>query len=426
MIVSADWIFPVTSPPLVGHCVVVEGGKIHEIRPVRSSDPVNHGATLLLPGFINAHTHLAYTALRDQFDDLSFFPWIRALTETKYKILNDEDIALSTQLGVSECLRSGITTVADMSDLEASLRVLSKSPMRGIFYWEVFGVEKEAADETWRSLDSRFHQLKASFETSRLKLGISPHACYTVRPELYRKIAGWAKENQVPVSFHVAESEAEEDFVANNRGPIADFLRTRASDWKFLGSSSIEHLYQTGIFETRPLVAHAVQSSDSDLEILKQSGVRVAHCPKSNARFVHGIAPVYEMIQKGIPVSLGTDSAASSKRLDLLEEGRLALQYQRSGYGSLLSNQKMLEMLTIDGARAMNLEKEIGSLEIGKQADMVLVNIPASCTTADQVLNHLIWNTKVSDIQKTFVSGEEASLSEPDLSTLSAKLSRKV
>jgi cytosine/adenosine deaminase-related metal-dependent hydrolase len=412
MIISARWIFPVTSTPLHNHALLVDEDRIREIRPLRESDP-DPGEICLLPGFVNAHTHLAYTALRNNFDHLPFFAWIRKITEVK-QFLSHEDVFFSTQLGISECLRHGITTVADMSDLEGSLETLSASPLRGIFYWEVFGVEKDAADRTWADVDDRYERLKDKYSSNRLRIGISPHAPYTVRPSLYRRIAEWAIRRQVPLSFHVSESKAEEDFIGQGKGIIADFLRERAADWTILGRTSIQHLYKTGIFETKPLIAHAVQASNQDLNILRESNVAVAHCPKSNAKFGHGIAPVHTMIEKGIRVAIGTDSAASNNRLDLLEEARFALLQQRSRYQEqILSEQKMLEMMTIDGARALQLDAEIGSLEIGKLADLALIRIPAGYSSADQVLNHLIHTASGSDVLKTFISGKEVRLEAP-------------
>ena len=422
MILAADWIFPVTGNPLPKHAIVVENGRIQEIRPALPGDPF-HSEACILPGLINSHTHLAYTALRNLFDDLSFFPWIRKLTDTKYNILTEEDLILSTKLGVAECLRSGITTVADMSDVEPALAVLANSPLRGTFYWEVFGVEKDAAVQTWTGLKDKYHGLKNRYSTAKLKLGISPHASYTVRPELYSQIAAWAIEEDLPISFHVAESKAEEDFICKRDGVIAEFLRERSADWTFGEGSSIQHLARTRIFETRPLVAHAVQASEADLEILAAAGVAVAYCPKSNAKFSHGIAPVDSMTAKGIRVSLGTDSAASNNRFDLFEEARFGLLQQRSRYQQqVLSEQKMLEMMTIEGAHAMGLSKEIGSLEVGKFADLILVRIPSHYNSGNQVLNHLIHNCTASDVLKTFIQGEEQTYEVPDVSAIYSKV----
>jgi 5-methylthioadenosine/S-adenosylhomocysteine deaminase len=408
MIIAADWVFPVTSAPLQKHAVVIENQRIREIRPFHASDPYVAG-TCILPGLINTHTHLAYTGLRNQFDQEPFFSWIRKLTKTKYEVLTQKDFADGTRLGIDENLRAGITTVADLSDIEASLKVLSESPLRGIFYWEVFGVEKEQAEKTWNTLPGTYHRLKQKYESSKLRIGISPHSCYTVRPELYEKIGKWAVDEKIPLSFHVAESGEEEAFVSSRKGVIAEFLHERAADWNFLGASSISHLEKTGIFLTHPLVAHAVQASNEDLQILADADVPVSYCPKSNAKFGHGIAPVVAMLDKGIRVALGSDSAASNNRFDLFEEARFGLLQQRSREKNhVLSEQQMLEMMTIRGAEALGMETDIGSLESNKLADVIVVKIPTHYQTGSQVLNHLIHNTTASDVMKTVIGGKAA------------------
>jgi cytosine/adenosine deaminase-related metal-dependent hydrolase len=358
--VTAEWIFPVTAPPLHRHAIVIRSGIIQSIRPLLVDEQCIPGSCII-PGLINSHTHLAYTALRNLFDDLSFFPWIRKLTEVKYEKLNEEDIAVSTRLGIAECIRGGITTVADLCDFEIALQKLSESPLRGIFYWEVFGIEKRQADETWKKIQDYFPKLVSTYTSTRLQIGISPHACFTVRPELYQQIAKWAADNRIPVSFHAAESREEEEFIGQRTGPIQEFIQKRAADWKILGKTSISHLRETGIFETRPLLAHLVQASDSDLDVIKSYDIPVAHCPKSNAKFAHGIAPVTSMLDRGIRVCMGTDSAASNNRLDLFEEARFAFLQQRSREGKpVLTEQQILEMMTIRGAESLNMKNIVG------------------------------------------------------------------
>jgi cytosine/adenosine deaminase-related metal-dependent hydrolase len=411
---SAEWIFPVTSPPLRQHTIEIRNGAISKIRPSQRSDTILP-ETCIIPGLINSHTHLAYTALRNLFDDLDFFPWIRKITETKYQKMSENDVAVSTRLGINECLRAGITTVADMCDFEVALKTLSESPLRGAFYWEIFGVEKEHAAKTWSDLQQIYPSLKSKYQTDRLKVGLSPHAVYTVRPELYSDIAQMAVREKIPISFHVAESREEEEFIGSRSGVIQKFLEKRALDWKILGNSSIAHLAKTGIFETKPLLAHLVQASSQDMDILQNYKISIAHCPKSNAKFAHGIAPITKLINRGFRVCLGTDSAASNNRLDLFEEARFALLQQRNlEQRHAVSEQQLLEMMTIRGAEALGMEKEVGSLEIGKQADLVAVNVPGFYADSSQMLHHLIHNCTAADVTKTIISGNEVSRSDPD------------
>jgi cytosine/adenosine deaminase-related metal-dependent hydrolase len=423
--VTAEWIFPVTAPALRRHAIEIQNGIIQKIRPISSNDEFIPGSCII-PGLVNAHTHLAYTALRNLFDDLSFFPWIRKLTEAKYEKLTEEDIAISTRLGIAECIRGGITTVADLCDFEVALMELSKSPLRGIFYWEVFGVEKQQAEESWKKIQEYFPKLVSTYRGPRLQIGISPHACFTVRPELYQQIGKWAVENDVPVSFHAAESREEEEFIGQRSGPIQDFLQKRAADWKILGKTSITHLRETGIFETKPLLAHLVQANDSDLDVIKSYDISVVHCPKSNAKFAHGIAPVTSMLDRGIRVCIGTDSAASNNRLDMFEEARFAFLQQRSRLGKpVLTEQQILEMMTIRGAESLKMEKLIGSVETGKQADLTVLNMPAYYKSASQILHHIIHNVTAADVLHTIINGElvTADVSDSDVARIYTKLS---
>jgi cytosine/adenosine deaminase-related metal-dependent hydrolase len=427
IMLGADWIFPVTSPPLQKHALEIESGKIRTIRPLRDSESCQPGSCLL-PGLVNVHTHLAYTSLRNLFDDLSFFPWIRKLTETKYQQLSDVDIEASTYLGIQECLSSGITTVADMSDHEASLRRLSQSPLRGIFYWEIFGVEREAAEQSFANLQRSYPVFHDQYSSDRLQIGVSPHSCYTVRPELFQKVAVYALEKEIPISFHLSESREEEEFIQKRSGPIHDFLQHRASDWKFGARSVVSHLEPTGIFQTRPLLAHLVQVDEEDLAILEKYNISIAHCPKSNSKFAHGIAPLMEFLRRKFRIGLGTDSAASNNRLDLFEEGRFAMYQQRIRTSSLsISEQEILELLTIRGASALNLEDRIGSLESGKAADVIELKIPAFYTEAAQVLRHLVYNAVAADVIRTYIDGIPVMLPDKteEIKEIYRKLSNK-
>jgi cytosine/adenosine deaminase-related metal-dependent hydrolase len=422
--ITAEWIFPVTAPALHDHAIEIQNGIIQNIRPISANEECIPGSCII-PGLINAHTHLAYTALRNLFDDLSFFPWIRKLTEVKYEKLTEDDVATSTRLGIAECIRGGVTTVADLCDFEVALRELSASPLRGTFYWEVFGVEKQQAAESWNKIQQYFPKLVSMYSSPRLQIGISPHACFTVRPELYQQIGTWAIANNVPVSFHAAESREEEQFIAQRTGPIQDFLQKRAADWKILGKTSITHLRETGIFETKPLLAHVVQANHSDLDVIKSYGIAVAHCPKSNAKFAHGIAPVSSMLDRGIRVCIGTDSAASNNSLDMFEEARFAFLQQRAREGKpVLTEQQILEMITIRGAEALRMDKIVGSIESGKNADFAILNIPPYYKRASQVLHHIVHNVRSSDVLHTIINGElvTATVSDSDVARIYTKL----
>jgi cytosine/adenosine deaminase-related metal-dependent hydrolase len=343
----------------------------------------------------------------------------------KYQLMTEADIINSTRLGISESLKAGITTVGDMSDFEPALAALHDSPLKGIFYWEVFGVEMEQALKTWTGLKALYPALQDQYGSDRLRIGVSPHACYTVRPELYSWIAEWAMSEKIPISFHLSESKAEEQFIGQRSGPIQKFLESRAGDWTIKGPTSVAHIEQTGILGTQPLLAHLVQVNSNDVAILHRYNVAVAHCPKSNAKFGHGVAPMDQFLQSQLCVGIGTDSAASNNRLDLFEEARFALfQHRQSVADPALTEQRLLAMMTIEGARALQLENQTGSLEAGKAADMIEVQIPKYYTNHSQVLHHLIYNTTAADVLKTFIDGKEVNVEDvsEDLTDLYKKL----
>jgi 5-methylthioadenosine/S-adenosylhomocysteine deaminase len=242
---------------------------------------------------------------------------------------------------------------------------------------------------------------------------------------LYQQIAKWAVSNNVPVSFHAAESREEEEFIGQRSGPIQNFLEKRAADWKILGKTSITHLRETGIFETKPLLAHLVQANNSDLDVIKSYDIPVAHCPKSNAKFAHGIAPVISMLERGIRVCIGTDSAASNNRLDMFEEARFAFLQQRAREGKpVLTEQQILEMMTIRGADSLKIEKIVGSIESGKHADFAILSIPPYYKSPSQVLYHIVHNVTSADVLHTIINGElvTATVSESDVARIYTKL----
>jgi len=221
-------------------------------------------------------------------------------------------------------------------------------------------------------------------------------------------------ENHCPVSFHLAESVEEEQFIGKQSGIMFDILKDRTRDWKRNGPTTISHLEATGIYKTHPLIAHAVQASPEDIDILARYEVAISHCPKSNAKFGHGIAPVRDFLSQGFRVGLGTDSAASNNRLDMFEEARFALLQQRTRYGSAAMNeQQALELMTIRGAAALQMEDKAGSIEPGKFADFAMIRVPTYYAQSQQVLYHLIHNTIASDVISTYIGGDEVRYKSP-------------
>ena len=389
MILSGRWVVPVSSPPLDHGAIAIEGSRILEVGPLETICKHYPGHLLksfpeaaLLPGLVNVHSHLELTVLRGYLEGLDFWRWIRTLTRTKYDVLTEEDILASALLGSLEALRAGVTTVADPMDIGASLDAVLATGLRGVLYQEVFSPKPEEAEQAVESLKGKMAVLESRLarwpEDARLQpswldgpehvarrrgrvtLGVSPHALFTVSAPLFQKVAGFAQEQNYPVCIHAAESEAETQLVKDGSGPMMESYRQRGIGWDPPCSSPIAYLNNLGILNQSTLLVHCIRMESSDYDTLSKQGVRVAHCPKSNARLQHGWMNLKAMREHHIPTGLGTDSVASNNSMDLFEEMRFAasnpcwMNVETDG----LSTGGALRMATLGGAEVLGLSEK--------------------------------------------------------------------
>lgn len=416
--ITARWVLPVSSPPIEDGALLVRGGRVARCGPRESLEKDAGGCrrlvfadAALLPGLVNVHAHLELTALRGSVEERDFFRWIRRLTRTKLEVLRPEDLLASSYWGALEATRAGVTTVGEVADLGVSREALAASGLRGVLYQEVFGPQPEAAEESFAGLVEKLdaHQEAAG---DRLRVGVSPHAVYTVSAELFERVTRLALERSLPVSIHAAESRAEAAFLERGEGPFAEFLEGRGIRWVPPGCSAIEYLERLGVLEARPLLAHCVHCSRRDAEIIARSGSAVAHCPKSNGKFGHGVAPVAVLEELGVRVGLGSDSVASNNACDLFEEARFGSLLQRlnpqdgrpAGEDAPAA---WLRRLTLGGAEALGLGGLTGSLEEGKCADVIAVDLSSPhLQPLGDVEAALIFSARASDVVFTMVEGE--------------------
>jgi 5-methylthioadenosine/S-adenosylhomocysteine deaminase len=254
--------------------------------------------------------------------------------------------------------------------------------VRGIMFQEVFGPDPSQAEIAMRDLEDRIEKLTLE-QTGLVSLGVSPHAPYTVSDPLYAAAATFANARSLPLAMHIAESEPEYDIVANGTGDFADRWRRRGIPVGPRARSPIALLEQHGALERGPLLIHCVRVDDADIEIMARHRCAVAHCPASNAKFGHGIAPLLPLLAAGIRVGMGSDSVASNNRMDILDEARLAVLIHRAATRKhdAFGVHQALELATIGGARALGLESRVGSLEVGKDADFAGFRIDIPRTT---------------------------------------------
>ncbi len=362
-------MLPVSAPPIRDGAVAIEDGRIAAVGTREELGPgIEYADAAILPGFVNAHSHLEYAVYAGFGDGLPFAPWILIHIERKARIGFDEMEAVA-RLGAAECLTSGITTIGDCSFVGASATAADSLGLRAIVYLEVFG-------ETTEQLASRFEENRARVGgafSDRVMLGVSPHAPYTVSPELYEACFDLG----LPVATHLSESPDEDTWMRFGEGPwkdVADALPPPP------GTSGIRLLAEKGLLRPGLLAAHCVTVDDEEIALLAEHGVSVVHCPRSNALLGCGIAPVRELLDAGLVVGLGTDSPASTPSFDMFEELRAAVSFARARERrpDAMTATQALELATLGSARALGLADDLGSLEPGKLADLVVVSLEGS------------------------------------------------
>lgn len=375
----ARWVVPITAPSIRDGTVVVDGRRIAYVGP-RASAPAGEDVDLedavLLPGLVNAHTHLELTAFRGLMPDVPFRDWIVRLQMAKVTVMNPDRYLDAARLGIAEGVRAGVTTYADTCDSGVALAAMCEMGVRGIMYQEVFAPSAEEARvaEAIAGLRRRLAELEPR-QTPLVRLGVSPHAPYTVSDPLFSFVA----RAGYPVAVHIAESEAETRFVRDGEGPFADGLRSRGIPVAPRARSPIALLDALGVLDARPLLIHAVRIDDADIAMIAAARATVAHCPVSNAKLGHGVAPLDMLLAANVAVGLGSDSMAANDRMDLLEEARSATlaQRTRTGRPDAIAPRDALALATLGGARALGVADRIGSLEVGKEADLAAFPLPA-------------------------------------------------
>lgn len=415
VIYSARWVLPISSPPIPNGAVAIHNSAILAVGPRTKllSDfpgaPSNEfGEAAILPGLVNAHSHLELTVMRGllEKEESDFFAWLRKLTFARMAMTTDDLIASAT-LGAIEAARAGITCLGDSSSLAMQpMRALCEVGLRGIVYQESFGPDPKLAAENLGQLRDQLGEMRA-LETGKVRSGVSPHAPYTVSASQLEMISKLALDDQVPLMIHAAESKAEQAFMTRGAGPFADGLRQRGIEWRAPGVSTIKYLRDLGILDTSPLLAHCITVDENDLDIVRDAGAGVAHCPKSNAKLRHGRAPFENFIRGGLKVGLGSDSVASNNSCDILEEARFATLMARTA-GADVSAEQALFAATLGGARALGLGDQIGALQTGMQADLTVVSLNGSHQQPlTDPVDTLVFSSSGRDVVLTIVAGKE-------------------
>jgi 5-methylthioadenosine/S-adenosylhomocysteine deaminase len=360
--ISADWVLPVDGPPLREAFVAWEDGRIVEVSHGRAER--HYDGAMILPGLVNAHSHLEYAVYAGFGDGRVFGDWLGLHITRKRALVHDEMVAIARR-GAADSLAAGITTTADYSFSGASVTAAAELGLRATVYLEVFGSDPAETAQQFEATRARAH------ESELVTIGISPHAPYTCSLDVYR----WCLSLGIPVGTHLAESAAEHEWLVAGTGPLAVNGDVLVEPTGRRAVATLE-----GVLGPRLLCAHCVHLDDDEIDQLARLDVPVAHCPRSNALLGCGTAPLAGLRTAGVRVGLGTDSPASTPSFDAWEELRTAVYMSRAREQrpDALEAEAALRLATLEAARAIGLDRELGSLTPGKKADITVLSVAGS------------------------------------------------
>ena len=364
----------------------------------RADEVVDCEGAWLMPGLVNCHTHSAMTTLRGIQDDSNLHEWLEDYIWPAERDFTPEVTTQAVKLALIEMLQTGTTTFNDMYnpngvEIGQIHEVVAGSKMRCYFSPTLFSSDVETTEETLARTRIIIEEILA-YNDERFKVMVAPHAPYSCSKDLLKGSLKLAQELQLKLHIHVAETQAENGMILERYGkrPLA-FLK------------DLGYLEHDGVF------AHGVELNEREIAELAVSNIHIAHNPISNLKLASGIAPVTDLVQAGVIVGLATDSVASNNNLDMFEESRTAalLQKMRTGDATQFTIEQALKTMTIEGAKALGIDDQIGSLEVGKQADFLIIQPKGKVHLypEENMLSHLIYAAKGNDVKDVYIAGEQ-------------------
>ena len=365
------------------------------------NDVIEAEGCAVMPGFVQTHIHLCQTLFRGAADDLSLIDWLKKRVWPMEAAHTRESIRASAQLGIAELIKGGTTCALTMETVrhtEEVLRVVQESGFRATVGKCMMdkgeGVPAELHEETSESISESVALIEKwhGKTDGRIRCCFAPRFAVSCTRELLSEVSGLSRKHQVMIHTHASENKNECEIVEGETG-----------------QRNIAYLDSLGISGAHVLLAHCIHLDDEEMSTLARTKTNVAHCPSSNLKLGSGVARVTEMLERGISVSLGADGAPCNNRLDMFTEMRTAALLQKVLQGpEVLPAARTLRLATIDGARALGREKEIGSIEVGKRADVIVVDLdpPHSSPRRDDVCSALVYSAQPSDVRATIIDGQ--------------------
>lgn len=421
MLLSAKYIFPVTSSPVSGGALLVRDDKIADIGDFESlklrypdEEVMDFGMAALLPGFVDLHTKLEMSAMRGIVADLPYAQWLLSILERSSE-LEPSDWYDSAILGGLDALASGITTVADITSTGSSLKAVKKLGLRGVIYREVGAMDKMRVNYAMHSAESDIYKWRQDADPARITVGIAPSSIYANHPQVFQRVSHLATKEDMPLALRLAGTREEYNFVKYGSSMFAvDTMDAEARGyveippWLPFGVTPVRYALNWGAFDApNVMVVYAVHVEDEDINKMREHGVSICMCPRANARLGMGMAPLSEYLKSGFRMGLGTDSPAATDSTDMFSEMRVGLLMNRArDTRTFLDSATMLELATIGGAKALKMDDRIGSLEIGKQADILAVDLSGTNQSIElNPVSALVNSCMTSDVLMTMVAG---------------------
>ncbi len=347
---------------------------------------------LLIPGFVNTHTHLSMNILRGSGDDLPLDTWLNECIWPLEANLTEDICYVGSLLACIEMIKTGTTCLNDMYfNMGSVAKAVEDSGMRGLLAYCIIAFD----DETLKKEIKNTNEFTSKYNNTadgRVTTAISPHAPYTTTPDVLKWVRKASNKENMPIHIHVSETKKEvEDIV------------------ELYGMRPFEYLEKLGFLGSDVIAAHAVHLSENEIDIIKKYNVKLSHNPASNMKLASGVSPVDKMLKKGITVSLGTDGAASNNNLNMIEEMKIAtlLQKVHNYDATALPAEKVFEMATINGAKTLGMDDKIGSVNVGKKADLCLLDINTNYFTPNvNPLSHLVYSSVGGEVSTTICNGE--------------------
>lgn len=373
---------------------IVAVGTTREITgKYRATRIINAGGKVVMPGLINTHTHVPMVMFRGIADDLVLMEWLQKyIFPAEAKNVDEQFVRWGARLGILEMIRGGTTTYVDMYYFEDAIAdETARAGMRAVLGETL--IDFPAPDnKTWDAGMAYVEKFAAKWKGHALITpAIAPHAPYTVSTDHFKQAHSLSRNRGIPLVTHIAEDQAEVKTIQER-----------------YGATSVAYLDRIGVLDERTIAAHMVWPASEDITTLAKRSVGVAHCPQSNMKLAAGAAPVPAMLKAGVAVGLGTDGAASNNDLDMWEEMDAAAKLHKltSKDPTVINAREALEMATIRGARAIHQDKEIGSLETGKRADVIIVGMTSEHQTPlYNVYSQLVYATKAADVETVIING---------------------